>query len=111
MDRHNLYSSKEAFERLYNRPLFKNIFHRHESVRNRALKSWLSRLPGWPFLRFIQAYFFKLGFLEGRPGLIYCVNMAYYEFLIKIKMLELKKNNLHPKQSLKIKKAHLSGST
>jgi hypothetical protein len=34
-------------------------------------------------------YVFKLGFLEGRPGFVYCVNLAYYEFLIRIKMREL----------------------
>jgi len=27
-------------------------------------------------------------FLEGRPGFVYCANLAYYEFLIRIKMRE-----------------------
>ncbi|MBC7509976.1 MAG: glycosyltransferase family 2 protein, partial [Ferruginibacter sp.] len=53
------------------------------------LKSWLSHIPGWPLLRFLHAYFINLGFLEGVPGFIYCVNMGYYEFLIKIKMREI----------------------
>jgi len=35
-------------------------------------------------------YVFCLGFLEGRPGFIYCANLAYYEFLIRIKMREQK---------------------
>jgi hypothetical protein len=30
----------------------------------------------------------RLGFLEGRPGFVYCANLAYYEFLIRIKMRE-----------------------
>jgi hypothetical protein len=91
IDRHNRYSSQEAVARLHSRPPFKNMFSGHGSIRNPALKSWLSRVPGWPLLRFLQAYFLSLGFLEGKPGFIYCVNMAYYEFLIKIKMRELKR--------------------
>lgn len=91
IDRHNKYSVQEAEARLYRRPHFRNIFNKHASVRNPALKSWLIRLPGWPLLRFLHAYFFNLGFLEGSPGFIYCVNMAYHEFLISIKMRELKR--------------------
>ena len=91
INRHNRYSTEEAFSRLNNRPPFKNIFTKHGSIRNPALKSWLSRLPGWPVLRFFQAYLISLGFLEGTAGFIYCANMSYYEFLIQIKMRELKK--------------------
>ena len=92
IDRHNRYSSSEAVARLKNCPPFKNIFSSHGSIRNPALKSWLSKLPGWPCLRFFQAYFINLGFLEGGQGFIYCVNMAYYEFLIQIKMREIANN-------------------
>ena len=91
IDRHNRYASQEAVARLENRPPFANIFTKNASKRNPALKSWLSRLPGCPFLRFFQAYIISLGFLEGTPGFIYCTNMSYYEFLIQIKMRELKK--------------------
>ena len=90
IDRHNKYSTQEAWARLGHRPPFKNIFSGHGSVRNPAIKSWMSNVPGWPFMRFVQAYIFSLGFTEGKSGFIYCVNMAYYEFLIKIKMRELK---------------------
>ncbi len=92
IDRHNRYSTQEAAARLNQIPPFKNIFSSHGSVRNPALKSWLSKMPGWPMFRFLFSYCIKLGFLEGKPGFIYCVNMAYYEFLIKIKMRELRKN-------------------
>ena len=95
IDRHNKYSGQEAEARLYNRPPFSNIFNKHSSIRNPALKSWLIRLPGWPLLRFLHAYFFNLGFLEGSPGFIYCVNMAYHEFLISIKMRELRRKKQH----------------
>jgi len=93
--RHNRYSSLEAVERLENVPPFANIFSKHTSTRNPALKAWLTKVPGWPLIRFLQAYFFNLGVFEGVPGFTYCINMAYYEFLIKIKIRELRlKRNL-----------------
>lgn len=94
IERHNRYSTQEAIARLEQRPPFKNMFSKHGSVRNPALKSWLCRIPGWPLLRFLQAYIFKLGFLEGNPALIYCVNIAYYEFLIAIKIREIQKQKI-----------------
>ena len=92
LERHNRYSTQEAKARLTEHKPLKDIFSAHTSIRNPALKIWLSKMPGWPCIRFFQAYFLNLGFLEGKPGFIYCVNMAYYEFLIKIKMRELKKD-------------------
>jgi glycosyltransferase involved in cell wall biosynthesis len=88
--RHNKYSTLEAVSRLESTPPFKNIFNRNSSIRNPALKSWLIRVPGWPFFRFFYSYILRLGFFEGAQGFIYCVNMGYYEFLIKIKIRELK---------------------
>ncbi|MEM9479529.1 MAG: glycosyltransferase family 2 protein [Verrucomicrobiota bacterium] len=88
--RHNRYSSQEARARLDSKRPWQEIFSRHPSTRNPALKSVLSRLPGWPLIRFFYPYLLKFGFLEGRQGFIYCVNLAYYEFLIQIKMSELK---------------------
>lgn len=104
--RHNKYSSHEARDRLKKRPPFKDIFSSTSSKRNPALKSWLSNVPGWPLLRFIQTYIFNGGFLEGKPGFIYCINMAYYEFLILIKMREIKKQEHN--SSLKILKTPIT---
>ncbi|GAA4914622.1 glycosyltransferase family 2 protein [Mucilaginibacter defluvii] len=93
IERHNRYSTLEAEARLKHRPPFKNIFSKHGSTRNPALKSWLSRVPGWPLLRFIHAYIFALGFTEGIQGLTYCINISYYEYMIIIKMREIMTNN------------------
>src|SRR5690606_1508901 len=76
IERHNKYSTLEAVARVKSRPPFNHMFSKHGSTRNPALKSWLSRLPGWPLIRFFQAYILSLGFLEGIPGFIYCVNMS-----------------------------------
>lgn len=93
LDRHNKYSSLEAKDRLEKRVTLNLVLSGHSSIRNPALKSWLSRMPGWPLLRFLYTYFFNLGFLEGIPGFIYCTNMAYHEFLIQIKMREIKRKD------------------
>jgi hypothetical protein len=94
IDRHNKYSTLEASARMQKQVPFKNIFSSHGSVRNPALKSFLSRFPFWPLMRFFYTYVLRLGFLEGRVGLTYCINMSYYEFLIQIKIKELQNNHL-----------------
>lgn len=88
IERHNKYSDQEAAARAAEQIDWPKIFSRHGSIRNRALKPLVSRLPGWPLFRFAWPYIFKFGFLEGRSGFIYCVNLAYYEWLIQVKMRE-----------------------
>jgi UDP-N-acetyl-D-mannosaminuronic acid transferase (WecB/TagA/CpsF family) len=90
LDRHNRYAALEASARLAAPIAWSKIFSKHGSRRNQALKPLVSRIPGWPLLRFGITYFLKFGFLEGRPGFVYCANLAYYEFLICIKMREEK---------------------
>lgn len=89
IERHNRYSTLEAIARLDIRPPFKNIFSKHGSTRNPALKSWLVKIPGWPLLRFMYTYIFGLGFTEGLPGLTYCINLSFYEHMIMIKTREI----------------------
>jgi glycosyltransferase involved in cell wall biosynthesis len=91
VEKHNRYSNKEAYERINYKYIFLNLFSKDRKKRNATIKVSVSKLPGWPLLRFIYSYFFKLGFLEGFQGLIYCINISYYEFLIQIKMRELSK--------------------
>ena len=93
IDRHNRYSTLEAEARTLNRPPLKHLLSSHGSVRNPAIKSWLTMVPSWPLMRFFFSYVIKLGFLEGIPGFIYCVNIAYYEFLIQIKIREHRKKS------------------
>jgi len=88
IDNHNKYSDEEAIYRLKNRVNLRKIFSKNSSIRNAALKPFVSRIPGWPLIYFIFNYFLKGGFLEGYPGLIYCINLSYCELLIKIKMKE-----------------------
>ena len=34
-----------------------------------------------PLVRFLYAYVFRLGFLDGKPGLVFCTLLAFYDFL------------------------------
>jgi glycosyltransferase involved in cell wall biosynthesis len=89
LERHNKYSTKEAQERIDSPFQPGSIFWPKGPERNRALKGFVSRVPGWPLLRFAVPFFLKFGFVEGTTGFIYCMNLAYYEFLIQIKMREI----------------------
>ena len=91
LERHNRYSTQEAMARTQSEVIWREVFSREPSVRNKALKPLVGRLPGWPFIRFVIDYFGRLGFLEGRAGFIYCANMAIYEYFIRLKMAELRR--------------------
>lgn len=84
-ERHNRYSTQEASARRAAAASWKAIFSRTPSMRNVALKPLVTRIPGWPLLRFFCDYVLRGGFLEGRSGLVYCANMAIYEYMIVLK--------------------------
>ena len=50
--------------------------------------------PGFHFFRY---YILKGGFRDGMPALIRALLSAYYHFLVVAKVIELKRNNKHPK--------------
>jgi glycosyltransferase involved in cell wall biosynthesis len=86
--RHVHYAEKEAVARAHEPIIWGKIFSPDGSVRNRALKPLVTRLPGWPYLRFAWPFFFRLGFLEGRSGYLYLNNLFRYERLIQKKLQE-----------------------
>jgi len=59
--------------------------------RRRILKQLAFRLPLRPFIVFCYLYFLRLGFLDGRAGLIYCKLRAVYEYMIDIKVEEFRR--------------------
>jgi len=61
-----------------------------QAQRRRWLKRNLYRMPGSPVLLFLYRYVFRLGFLDGVPGLIYCAFQAVQMFHSKAKIYELK---------------------
>lgn len=91
-DKHNRYSSLEAKEgvKAMNAPWNgMDLLSREPYVRRRSLKALSYRIPFKPFLKFIYLYCYKGGFLDGKPGLIYCLLQIVYEYMISVKMREL----------------------
>jgi glycosyltransferase involved in cell wall biosynthesis len=56
--------------------------------RKRWIKRFWVKLPGRPLLRFLWMYILKRGFLDGRPGLIFCLLMSFHEAVIGAKLYE-----------------------
>ncbi|MFZ4792507.1 MAG: glycosyltransferase family 2 protein [Blastocatellia bacterium] len=56
--------------------------------RKRYIKRLWVRLPFRPLLRFIWMYIVRRGFLDGRPGLIFCTLMTMHEAVIAAKIYE-----------------------
>ncbi len=61
-----------------------------QAQRRRWLRKRFFTLPGSPALLFIYRYIFRLGFLDGIPGLIYCGLQGIQFFHIKAKIYELR---------------------
>lgn len=61
-----------------------------QAQRRRWLKKNCLLLPGSPLLFFLYKYFFRMGFLDGTPGLIYCGFQAVQLFHTKAKIYELR---------------------
>lgn len=95
IEKHNRYSTDEAQETLYQlehgnvkwRSLF---FGKSEVEKRRALKDLSLRLPARPVLRFFYMYFILGGCLDGRAGTAWCTLQAFYEYLILLKVWEMK---------------------
>ena len=90
IEKHNEYSEWEA--RVYRDggegdlepALFGN-----QAQRRRWLKQLMVWVPGFPVLTFLYHYVLRLGFLDGKPGFIYCVLKGIQRFHAKAKWYEL----------------------
>ena len=60
----------------------------NQAQRRRWLKKMFFRVPGSPVALFAYRYFLCLGFLDGVPGLTYCVFQAIQMFHTKAKIYE-----------------------
>ncbi len=96
LDRHNRYSTWEATLRhrylqagSYGEDTIKPRLLGNTQERRRWLKSLIIKLPFESQLWFCYHYLFKLGFLEGWPGLIASQIRANYIRDVRAKMYEL----------------------
>ncbi|MEO1183701.1 MAG: glycosyltransferase family 2 protein, partial [Cyanobacteria bacterium J06636_27] len=95
IDKHNRYSTDEARETLHqlekgNINWHDLFFGKTEVERRRALKNLSLRVPGRPIVRFLYMYFILRGCLDGRAGFTWCTLQAFYEYLILLKVWEMK---------------------
>ncbi|MGB5592612.1 MAG: glycosyltransferase family 2 protein [Crocosphaera sp.] len=99
IEKHNRYSTDEAKETLYQLEQggvnWKNLFFGPTEVeRRRALKDLSLRLPFRPIVRWFYMYFVLGGILDGKAGFAWCTLQAFYEYLILLKVDELRETNL-----------------
>ncbi|SRR5579883_348920 len=95
IEKHNRYSTDEAKETLHQLETgvvtWGNLFFgKSEVERRRALKDLSLRLPARPLLRFLYMYFLLGGCLDGQAGFAWCTLQAFYEYLILLKVWEMK---------------------
>jgi len=81
VEKHNRYAIWEASlsERFLREPIPKTIGGVQRLKRRLKKIAWM--LPMRPLFRFVYAYFLRLGLLDGKPGLIFCGLLAFYDFL------------------------------
>lgn len=95
VEKHNAYSGREAAESLKSlaegRISLSDLLSTEAPKRRRALKELSFRLPCRPLLRFTYMYLLRGGFLDGAAGYHYCRLLTFYEYLIVLKMSELKR--------------------
>ena len=61
-----------------------------QAERKRFIKERIySRLPGRSLAMFIYMYIFRLGFLDGKHGLIFCAMHAVFQYFNVVKLWEL----------------------
>jgi len=101
IDKHNEYSTVEASETIKSLVSggvnYYSLFSADDTVRRRSLKELSFRLPFRYVFKFFYVYIFKRGFMDGLPGLRYCVLQMIYEYFIVIKVDEMNfknRNNL-----------------
>lgn len=89
--RHNRYSTEEIGHTLQLRsePLqLGSLLSRDRVTRNRCLKRIAARLPCRPLIGFFYLYVWKLGFLDGRAGLMFCLLRLTHEIHMVVKLAE-----------------------
>lgn len=95
LKRHNNYSTMES-DVLYTES-FKSIpwkyaLSKDPTLKRKFQKRLIYSLPFRPIIIFIIFYFIKGGFLDGKPGYIFCKLRYIYEIMIDAKLDEIKAN-------------------
>jgi glycosyltransferase involved in cell wall biosynthesis len=100
VEKHNRYAIWEAaqYEHYLNQPIPATIGRGKRF--KRLLKKVYLRLPMRPAVRFVYSYVFRLGFLDGKPGLVFCVLLSFYDFLAWANVYEAAVTRAEGRESL-----------
>jgi glycosyltransferase involved in cell wall biosynthesis len=102
--RQNRYSTQDATYELssgFYSLSFRSILSTNPLQRRTALKSLVARMPARGIAYFFYSYFYKLGFLDGRDGLMFCLMRSLYQTMIGIKKYDmLKRGRMSPADSI-----------
>lgn len=96
LNRHNSYSTFEAQQIIENRQrgesfsLQKALFGKDFHEKRYHQKELFYRAPARPFIKFLILYFGKRGFLDGRAGITYSFLQSIYEYMIVLKVNEMR---------------------
>lgn len=91
--RHNRYSSEETelLVRLRNEKMsLRELVSSDPIVRRRSAKRLGAKLPFRPLTRFVYTYVLRRGFMDGIPGLMYCLLRVAHDIHIVVKLYELR---------------------
>lgn len=98
--RHNNYSSAEAAKKIEGEAVdLRLLWRRDAGMRRKGLKQIYMKIPFRPLAGFLFLYVAKGGFLDGRPGFRYALLRAFYEFLISIKVGEMRRDTYQAEKS------------
>lgn len=89
--RHNRYSADEA-QRIVAGKTADAVANGVAAAQSRQqrFKQFADRLPFKPTARFLYLYVLRGGFLDGRAGFDYCMLMAFYDYITRLKVRELR---------------------
>jgi len=93
-ERHNRYSSMEAealIREIGDKINYKMLFSSDPVLRKKIYKQMVHRLPLRSFWVFMYFMVVRRGFMDGRAGFTYCFLRGIYEYMIDIKVKELRR--------------------
>jgi len=93
ISKHNKYAALQAEEELNRQIIVRGNLLGNQDQKRIYLKNLWNKMPLFirPFVYFCYRYFFQLGFLDGKNGLIFHFLQAFwYRFLVDAKIYELK---------------------
>ena len=93
LERHNRYSSMEAVKLREERDapvVWRDFSSSDPMLKRKTFKALAYRMPFRPLLTFCFLYFVKLGLLDGKAGFHFSIMRSIYEYMISLKIYELK---------------------